>query len=1147
MNSPFTDSTGSALDNYEEENIDHADHVKIENDVSPWFAVWEAAVPLNTQYSSTLGWGNYSSELNELLLKTIAQSGKALVGVHLAYGIGMWQYKHNYATTAINGVLDSATWALLKKELIQSLQSRIMVVWGSKADIAAGMTRLIGLHLPYAYGKTYDQLTTQQKTEYATVWAQIRTDILIGRRKLISSGFIPVLGTTKVPFGFYLSTSGKGLGTFNSVTRYFEVEQTDKVLVRLYQQGKITITQDQLDLFQRFAKSETYGKIQLLNSYDSAFISMGFMQLTLQHGKVQEWIKAAPAAFRRYGIELHPTGKYDFGAGEIHEAIVGVLDADKDNLRFNGWAERFFYAGLDEEIIIAEVSLAKLWITRHQKDLRSRLHKIFNNDDYYNLFINNYYKNDPYIRGLFHASLNNLPAASVKCVIKAIETNKTATVAEFLETYKGIIRVTNDWYDLVDNASHGTSLVLSAPATQPEYGFDNESEEWDNEYDEEQFYESSENEYINEHEYSYEEDHEENGSEDYSAAEEAAGMNEPGMIDEIDAAEIYETTGYENEARPFEYDIAPIPSGGLTEYIATSGVKGQALKTGVFIPPGFVFSSGIDIIIYLHGFWRAGDEKDGMETYWNKYSNLRAHFFLGGRNAILIAPLLGRNPEKSSHVFLYKNGFDNFIASCFAELKAKNCLPADANPNRIILAAHSAGGKPMSIILNSKSNTLLKNIDECWGFDCLYGYDFNSWLQKDKASNKLYHYWAYTASGTKSRPGKNGDKLQKDNSANMFNIAPKEKIKHPAIIQYAWRDEINKRPWFQPIPSFAVDTSNEAPLIKQLPINRLWINRFPRYQYHAVPKTLPVTAAVHTCTATAMPSAFTKTHFSVSTDVAKGASESSYDFTRRMIKAIGQDPDTWYNNFTKTTFLGVSCGTIHIELANLLKNIETAFINTHDPVNKNICTVRQKLGITTADFSGGRKEPTAALKSMHLFGLALDVNMAGNPFVQNKEIERVGKYGKYIQPNGVDTINELLANGDKLFGGSSTKFKYQLSYDVYRTINDALTRYLKIMDDDSMLQAALKSTANSEWKSRSLSSAKEKIKKDLEKLATALVRWSEREDLKTKGFIDLSKQFVDGMVAGGLNWGGSGYGDMMHFDMRTTGVGKKIHDAIAAS
>lgn len=45
--------------------------------------------------------------------------------------------------------------------------------------------------------------------------------------------------------------------------------------------------------------------------------------------------------------------------------------------------------------------------------------------------------------------------------------------------------------------------------------------------------------------------------------------------------------------------------------------------------------------------------------------------------------------------------------------------------------------------------------------------------------------------------------------------------------------------------------------------------------------------------------------------------------------------------------------------------------------------------------------------------------------------------------------------------------------------------------------------------------------------------------MKSGGFLNLKKELVTGM---GLDWGG-GYGDMMHFDMRNRGVGRKVNQA----
>jgi hypothetical protein len=84
-------------------------------------------------------------------------------------------------------------------------------------------------------------------------------------------------------------------------------------------------------------------------------------------------------------------------------------------------------------------------------------------------------------------------------------------------------------------------------------------------------------------------------------------------------------------------------------------------------------------------------------------------------------------------------------------------------------------------------------------------------------------------------------------------------------------------------------------------------------------------------------------------------------------------------------------------------------------------------------------------------------------------------------------------------------------------------------------------TPDSGWKGNTIDEARAKIKADLDKFALSIDRWDNREIVKRKGFLNISREFVDGVQ---LVWGGSMYGDMMHFDMRNTGAGLKISHAI---
>jgi len=235
---------------------------------------------------------------------------------------------------------------------------------------------------------------------------------------------------------------------------------------------------------------------------------------------------------------------------------------------------------------------------------------------------------------------------------------------------------------------------------------------------------------------------------------------------------------------------------GVTGYLNVSAIKNRPLRTGVFIPAGFTQNNSVDVILYLHGLFDYGSYKYGMAYYWKNYSNIREHFYLSNRNAILIAPALGSNPQVTDLIFKYQKGLDQFLSDCIKELIARNHLPAGAAPGKIILAAHSAGGYPMSVILRTE-NSLASNIVECWCFDCFYNYQWEKVLEKN-SGKPFYHYWAYTYNGKMSGPGSRGEVLAKT-YPNLKNIKPAAGIHHREVIEYAWKNEINKRSWFTPI------------------------------------------------------------------------------------------------------------------------------------------------------------------------------------------------------------------------------------------------------------------------------------------------------------------------------------------------------------
>lgn len=116
----------------------------------------------------------------------------------------------------------------------------------------------------------------------------------------------------------------------------------------------IDVTDEEIRIFQSVAKIESSSQVQGINTYDNMVVSFGFKQWTMGHNELQDLIKRAPEAFKRYGIELG--GEYNISGKKV-PGIKGV--SDKEDLRGAYWSYKFYQAGLDLDIIAAEVAKAR--------------------------------------------------------------------------------------------------------------------------------------------------------------------------------------------------------------------------------------------------------------------------------------------------------------------------------------------------------------------------------------------------------------------------------------------------------------------------------------------------------------------------------------------------------------------------------------------------------------------------------------------------------------------------------------------------------------------------------------------------------------------------------------------------------------------
>jgi hypothetical protein len=257
------------------------------------------------------------------------------------------------------------------------------------------------------------------------------------------------------------------------------------------------------------------------------------------------------------------------------------------------------------------------------------------------------------------------------------------------------------------------------------------------------------------------------------------------------------------------------------------------------------------------------------------------------------------------------------------------------------------------------------------------------------------------------------------------------------------------------------------------------------------------------------------------------------------------DPATWFKQFTRITFLGrplKSGQYLHREMAGLLKAIEAEMAKKYGGDAKSIGDML--LNNSTEGLAGSRLTSATATFSMHMFGLAVDVNYLGNPYIETKY--------------DIKALNNVLKNATQLM--NKPTLVYQSGYakdkfDSVQQLDAMLEKYFSLLDAPAELEQVLKASTSSDWRGLSLAQAQAKIQKNLDDLARSLARGGKakgyfkkgevldkKEYFKKHGILDFDKRFVVQMEALGLSWGGH-YGDMMHFDMRTTGVGAYIEKA----
>jgi peptidoglycan hydrolase-like protein with peptidoglycan-binding domain len=202
------------------------------------------------------------------------------------------------------------------------------------------------------------------------------------------------------------------------------------VLKGLRDRGRLSMSDEDIEMLQRISNVETGGVIQALNSWDSVYMSIGFMQWPVAFDKLQRLIRRAPAAFLKYGIELDLNRRYRIRKkyGELTPiAIKGAQEPQE--LRSLDWAKRFYAAGLDQDVIVEEAKLALEVINESKNQIRKKVGDGFLP----------YYDQSVALRALIQETYNHRPAwlyQILKNAMAKVQSMGGVDVGKFMEVFR---------------------------------------------------------------------------------------------------------------------------------------------------------------------------------------------------------------------------------------------------------------------------------------------------------------------------------------------------------------------------------------------------------------------------------------------------------------------------------------------------------------------------------------------------------------------------------------------------------------------------------------------------------------------------------------------------------------------------------------
>lgn len=268
-------------------------------------------------------------------------------------------------------------------------------------------------------------------------------------------------------------------------------------------------------------------------------------------------------------------------------------------------------------------------------------------------------------------------------------------------------------------------------------------------------------------------------------------------------------------------------------------------------------------------------------------------------------------------------------------------------------------------------------------------------------------------------------------------------------------------------------------------------------------------------------------------------------------KATGEkDAQKYLDSLVHVTFLGKRTNhKVHPDLKKPVANAEGLLL-------LKALHLGLEMPKATESLKGGRAKATTSAKySYHLYGLALDIEYTGNPWIRRVTKRTDPKTKKKVRVHHVVATKKAIRNALRLVDGKSLPSLRQPSgeqtveatlqhYDRLAAVNTLLLEYFNLQNlSDQALQGLLNERQGLSARDKQVATWRKRIADDIAAVEKAWARQGKTKLIKTTGFMSLKKDIVEALVTAGFHWGGW-FGDMMHFDWRYGEIGTKFKKVI---